>query len=302
MIFVAGGTGFVGRRLLRGLKEEGRSIRCLVRNREKAEWVAGLGFEAAEGDISDPGSLKGALESIDTVVHLVGIIEEKGGATFESVHVKGTGHLVNEAVAAGVKHFFYQSALGADPASPFGYLKTKAKAEEIVTSSGIDYTIFRPSLIVGEGDGFTERMKQIVSLGPVVPVPGDGTARFQPFSVDDWYRAFQKVLDGKVERNRTYEMGGAEQLTYNEILREILLVLHLDKLIVHLPMGLTRLMLPFMGPARSVASLLGKEIPEVTADLLALLSRDNICAIDSLEKDFGIEPIPFAEALRSFLK
>ncbi len=302
MIFIAGGTGFVGRHLLAALQGEGRSLRCLVRDEGKSKWVQDFGSDVVTGNISDAESLKGTMDGARTVVHLVGIIEEQGSDTFESVHVKGTENLVNEAIAAGVKHIFYQSALGADPDSPFAYLTTKAKAEVIVTSSGIDYTIFRPSLIVGEGDGFTERMKQLISLGPVVLVPGDGTARFQPFYIDDWCRAFHKVLAGGMERNRVYEIGGPEQLTYNEILQEILNVLDLQKTIIHLPMGLTRMSLPFMGLARSVASLLGREIPGVTADLLALLSRDNICATDSMEKFFGVKPIPFAEALRSFLK
>jgi len=302
MIFVAGGTGFVGRHLMAAMQGEGKSLRCLVRDRKKSEWVEPFGFESVQGDISDPESLTGRMDGADTLIHLVGIIEESGGATFESIHVKGTENLVNEAIAAGVQQIFYQSALGADPESPFPYLSTKARAEEIVIHSGIDYTIFRPSLIVGEGDGFTERMKQLVSLGPVVPVPGDGTARFQPLYIDDWFQAFQQVLNGTVEQNRVFELGGPEQLTYNEILQEILKVLKLDKSIVHLPMGLTRLSLPFMGLARSAASLLGKEIPGVTADLLALLSRDNICAVDSMEKSFGVKPIPFPVALRSFLK
>ena len=301
MIFIAGGTGFVGRHLLPALKGKGGSVRCLVRNEKKAERVTQLGFEAVVGDLSDAGSLAGKLDGVRTVVHLVGIIEEQGSATFESVHVKGTENLVNEAIAAGVKQIFYQSALGADKESPFPYRSTKAKAEEIVIASGIDYTIFRPSLIVGEGDGFTERMRQRGSLGPVVPVPGDGTSGFQPLFINDWCRAFQKVIEGGEERNRIYEFGGPEQLTYNEILKEILSVLNLDKSIVHMPMGLTRMSLPFMGLARSAASLLGNEIPGVTADLLALLSRDNICAIDAMEKSFGVKPLPFAEALRSFL-
>lgn len=301
MIFIAGGTGFVGHHLLTALEGQGCPVRCLVRNEQKVERITNLGFEAVVGDLSDAGSLAGKLDGVRTLIHLVGIIEEQGNTTFESVHVKGTENLINEAIAAGVKHLFYQSALGADPGSPFAYLNTKARAETVVTSSGIDYTIFRPSLIVGEGDGFTERMRQLVTLGPVVPVPGDGTARFQPLFIDDWRRAFQKVLDEEVERNRTYEIGGPEQLTYNEILQEILNVLDLQKPVVHLPMGLTRMSLPFMGLARSAASLLGREIPGVTADLLALLSRDNICETDSMEKFFGVKPVRFAEALKIFL-
>ncbi len=163
------------------------------------------------------------------------------------------------------------------------------------------FTIFKPSLIVGPKDGFTERMKQLLAAGPVVPVPGDGKAKFQPLYIDDWVRCFRQCLEPEFPRNRTFELGGPEQLSYNEILRELMAVLGMDKPIVHMPMGLTRLSLPFMGVVQSLAAALGREIPAVTGELLSLLSVDNICALDSVERAFGFAPIPFSDALRKFL-
>ncbi len=302
MIFIAGGTGFVGRHLLESLKGSAVPVRCLVRGDQKAEWVRSMGFEAVRGDISDPDSLQDVMEGVGTVVHLVGIIQEQGETTFQSVHITGTQNLVNEAIASSVKRFIYQSALGADPDSPFKYLKTKAMAEEIVKSSNIPYIIFRPSLIIGGGDGFTERTKQLISVGPVVPVPGKGQARFQPLYIKDWIQCFHTVLSNGESTEKMYELGGPEHLTYIEILDEIMNALHVKKTIVHIPMGLTRLSLPFMGIIQSVASSLGRTIPGVTEELLALLDQDNICELDAIQKHFGFTPMRLSEALGEFLK
>jgi uncharacterized protein YbjT (DUF2867 family) len=301
MIFIAGGTGFVGHHLLESLKEKTDSVRCLVRSDRKADWVKSLGFEAVVGDISDRVSLQEHLDGVETVVNLVGIIREDGDATFERAHVEGTRNLVNESLAVGVEQFFYQSALGADVNSSYKYCKTKALAEEIVRSSGIAYAIFRPSLIIGKGDGFTERMKMLLTAGPVVPIPGKGQARFQPLSIRDWIQCFHSILNQENFQNRTYELGGPEQLTYLEILEQIMKALRLQKPIVHLPVSLTRLSLPFMGLIRPLASALGREIPELTGELLSLLDEDNVCEIDSIQKNFGFEPQRLSETLKEFL-
>lgn len=302
MIFVAGATGFVGRHLLESLKESGAPVRCLVRDEKKAERVRAMGCEAVQGDITDESSLKGLLEGVKTVVHLVGILKEEGRTTFDAVHVKGTQNLVNEAVAAGVKRFFYQSALGADPDSRFQYCKTKARAEQIVMEGGISYTIFRPSLIIGEGDGFTLRTRQVLTAGSVVLVPGKGEARFQPLYIGDWVRCLHAVLADPAFDKRTIELGGPEHLSYQEILKTYMKVLKINKSMVHVPMGIMRFGLPFMGAARSLASAVGREIPEVTGELLSLLEQDNICETDGVLKKFGFEPVRLSEALKQFLK
>jgi NADH dehydrogenase len=301
MILVAGATGFVGTHLLEYLKASDTAVRCLTRSDAKAELVKSMGFEAVAGDITDSGSLGRALEGVETVVHLVGIIEEREGADFETVHVQGTHNLINASIAGGVNYFFYQSALGADPQSPYRYLKTKGLAEEAVRESGMAYTVFRPSLILGKKDGFTERMKKLLSAGPAVPVPGDGNARLQPIYIRDWIKCFGQALEREDARNRTYELGGPEQLSYNEILKAMMKVLGVDKPIVHIPMGITRLTLPLMGVVRSVAGVFGSEIPAVTEELLSLLNVDNICEVDSVEKNFGFVPTRLSDALSEFL-
>lgn len=302
MIFIAGGTGFIGQNLLRALKDSNYRIRCLARTEERAALCIRRGFEAVTGDITNRESLKGALEGIELVIHLVGIIEERGEMTFQKVHVEGTRNLVDEAKRAGVKHFFYQSALGASLNSDAAYQRTKAEAEEIVKGSGIPYTIFRPSLVIGERDGFTEKLKELVRLGPFVPIPGTGEARFQPIYVEDWVRCFLSIIGKEEAIGRIYEFGGPEHLTYNEMVLQLMEVMGIKKIVIHMPMSLAKMGIPFIGLGNKIGKLIGKKIPTATSEQLMLLGRDNICDIDSVMRLFGFEPIKYKEALRMFIR
>jgi NADH dehydrogenase len=313
MFFIAGGTGFIGSHLIRALAEGGYSTRCLARNPEKAEICKKIGHETVIGDITNRESLKGKLNNCDIAVHLVGIIENKGDITFEKVHIEGTENFIEEAQNAKIKYIFYQSALGASTDSWSKYYKTKAEAEEIVKESGIPYTIFRPSLVIGKGDGFTEKLKELIQLGPFVPVPGNGSAKFQPIYVEDWVKCFMKIFSpplipplvrggqGGGDGSRIYEFGGPEHLTYNEIISQTMEAMEVNKPIIHLPLELIRLSLPFSGLTKAIGNLAGKQIPSVTSEQLRLLQSDNICDRDSVEKSFGFVPMTYKEALKKFI-
>lgn len=302
MIFIAGGTGFIGQHLLKALKEGNFKVKCLARTEERAALCKIRGFEVVTGDITDKESLRNSLDSVEMVVHLVGIIEEQGEMTFERVHVEGTRNLVDEAKRSGVKHFFYQSALGASLNSDAAYQRTKAEAEEIVKSSGIPYTIFRPSLVIGEKDGFTEKLKELVRLGPFVPIPGTGEARFQPVYVEDWIKCFLSILEKGEATGKTYEFGGPEHLTYNEMVLQLMEVMGIKKPLIHLPVPIAKMGIPFIGLGNKIGRLIGKRVPTITAEQLMLLGRDNICDIDSVKRLFGFEPIKYKEALRLTLQ
>lgn len=301
LIFIAGSTGFIGSHLVRRLSGSERKVRCLVRNEDSAQVVRSLGHDAVIGDITDPASLKGSLANVETVIHLVGIIEERGGLTFEKVHVEGTENLINESKSSGVARMFYQSALGAGPDTGSRYFETKFNAETLISGSGIPYLIFRPSLILGEGDGFTKKMKQLVSAGPVVPIPGDGMAKLQPLYIDDWVDCFMRSLETNMFSNRIYDIGGPDHITFNEILSEIMKVLKIRKRTVHIPVSALKMTVPFMGIAGTIAKMIGKEIPSVTGELLSLLNKDNVCEKDSVFRFFGFEPIGLPEALNKYL-
>lgn len=309
MLFIAGGTGFVGRHLLRALSGGAYRARCLVRTPAKAGLCTQAGFQTATGDITDSESLRGSLEGCSIVVHLVGILEEKGPLTFERVHVEGTGALVEEAKRAGVGHFFYQSALGASPDASARYLTTKAQAEELVKASGIPSTIFRPSLLIGQGDGFTEKLKQLVDLGPVVVVPGSGAAQFQPLAIDDWVRCFTTLFPDSEPppahggaRSKTYEIGGPEQLAYNELLRQFMEAAGVRKPVVHVPVEAVKLSLPFSALSAKIGKLFGKTVPEVTSEQLDLLQKDNVCDPEGVLKQFGFSPRTYRQALQTFVE
>lgn len=291
--FIAGGTGFVGTALLEALLRQGLSIRCLARNQEKALQLKEKGIEPHIGDITDRDSLEDALKGVDTVIHLVGIMEGSP-QDFKRIHVQGTENLINESLRAGVKLFFYQSALGASIKGNTPYEKTKAMAEELVISSGIPYIIFRPSLIIGKWDGFTKRLVELIKALPVVPVPGDGRARFQPLYIEDWIKAFLKAVIEKKEKNKLYEFGGPEHLTYNEIISNLMEAMRVKKPFIHIPQWLIKTGLP----AGKLLKNLGVDIPLPTIDQLKLLKKDNITDLDAIKKHFGFEPISYREALR----
>ncbi|MBI4822609.1 MAG: complex I NDUFA9 subunit family protein [Nitrospirae bacterium] len=287
-IFIAGGTGFIGRHLVSALREDKYDVRCLVRTPEKAELCKAQGFESVIGELTDRESLKGALDGCSMVIHLIGIIEEKGTQTFKAVHVEGTRNLLDVAKKQGIKHFFYQSALGADLDSWAGYLRTKAQAEELIKGSGIPFTIFRPSIVVGENDGFTKKIKDMIaSLSPLIAVPGKGKARFQPIYVKDWVRCFFKIIDNPDAIGKTYSFGGTEQLTYKEIVQAVASAMGSQKPIVHIPSLFVKLTAPVLGI--------------VTVEQIRLLDVDNICDPESVKKNFGFEPMTFKDALRLFI-
>ncbi len=292
-IFIAGAGGFVGGHLVNDLLSRGQKVRCLVRSEKQGSLLSAAGAEVVRGDITFPETIHGVLGPDDFVVHLVGIIEEKGGATFRKVHVDGTSNLVAEARRGGVKHFFYQSALGVDKNSWSGYLKTKAEAEEIVKGSGLNHTIFRPSLIIGPWDGFTKKVMELLKLSPVIPIPGQGSAKFQPVYIKDWLKCIAKVIDDPAAYLSTFDIGGPEHLTYKEIVETIVASAGIVKPAVNIPMGLMKLSTRFLGAVLSS--------PPVTLDQLRLLESDNICDIRTVEKHFGFVPVTLREALKEFI-
>lgn len=293
MILVTGATGFVGGHLVRRLRKENFPVRAVVRNPAKAQALRDLGVEVVPGDVADPWSLIAAAKGADRVVHLVGIIQEGRGFSFRSIHVEGTRHVLDAAVKAGVRQFLLQSALGSREGAKSEYHRTKWEAEELVRKSGIPFTVLRPSLIYGPGDLFTIRLAEMIRLSPVLPVIGSGRSKVQPIFIDDVVSCIVKAVMSDPFPGRTLEVGGPEQLSYEEVTMAIADALGVKRPVVHLPLPFLRLM------ARAAETVLPK--PPVTTDQLIMLQEDNVCSMRDIREAFGIEPVAFREGLKRFL-
>jgi len=286
-VFIAGGTGFVGGNVVRALGA--RPVRLLVRNAAKSAALKKPNVELVEGDITNPGSLTGALDGCDVVINLVAIIKEGGGATFDGVIRQGTENIVAEAKRAKPGRFVQMSALGAQNNPAFSYFNAKWQAEQAVTESGLPYTIFRPSVIFGPGDEFINTLAKLIKSAPIVPVVGSGTGKFQPVSVRDVADAFVAALDADASVNQIYELGGPDVLTYEQMLDVIAAQLGKKKPKVHVPIGLMKVVVAMSSPLP--ASLQ----PPVTSEQLKMLSLDNCTDHSATGKLIGHDPAPLAK-------
>lgn len=278
-VFITGGTGFVGTEIQKALK--GHPLTVLVRKGDVGQRNPAATY--VTGDVTDAASLRGTMDGCPTVIHLVAIIAEEGSATFDKVIRQGTENAVAEAKRAGVEHFILMSALGVrnDPRYPYFY--AKHQAEEAVKQSGIPYTIFRPSIIFGPNDGFINQLADLVKSAPVVPIAGSGRSLFQPVSVSEVAQSFAWAVDHPESYGQTYELGGPDILSYDEIIDLIQKQLGSKKKKAHLPAGL-------VSGVVSLSSPLPKSLrPPVTKDQLKMLDIDN-CTDKNATPDLAGRP------------
>jgi len=294
-VFVTGATGFVGRAVIHALRAEGIKVRCLVRRGSERD-LRGLGaIERIEGDILDRRGLDEDMAGCDAVVHLVGIIREHParGVTFENVHALGTRNVLQAAVAAGVRRFVHMSALGARAGARSRYHTTKWAAEEAVRGSGLAWTIFRPSIIYGPGDGFVTMLARMVRRLPVVPVIGSGRNRLQPVAVEHVAAGFARALLTPASEKQTYAVVGPDAVTLVQLLDLIGSALGRRRVRkVHVPLDVMRPL------ARAFHALPG--FP-VTPDQLLMLEEDSVGDPEPFHSAFGITPMPLAQGIGRML-
>lgn len=293
MILVAGGTGFVGSHLVRRLARENIKTRCLVRRTSNIERLKQLDVEIAYGDVTDKASLENAVKEVEAVIHLVGIIVEHKGATFEIIHTQGTKNLVEAGKEAGVRRFIYISALGARENARSRYYITKWEAEQIVKNSGMGYVIFRPSIMVGEWGAFINLLSKVVRQVPLIPVI-DGKSRVQPIYVENTVDCIVQSLRDTRTTNRIFEIAGPEQITYTGLFHTLMEVLGVKKPAIEIPTWLMRL------PAYIFERTMDK--PPITTQQLMMLQEDNICDIKEMQEVFKLKLVPLREALKTFLR
>jgi NADH dehydrogenase len=290
-ILITGITGFVGSHLAARLTAEGHHVRGLVRKPDARGHLAqNVQVELAQGDITKPDTLSNAMRGMDAVAHLVAIPYESGSATFQAINAQGTRNVVQAAQAAGVKRFIQQSALAADSKSPYAYLRSKGEGEDAVRASNLDWTIFRPSVLVGEEDEFANALARWLVITPLVfPLVGNGLARFQPLWIEDMVTLVAHALHEPRTIHQTFEIGGPEHLTYEAMVKQILFALQRKRLLLKVPV-------PLMRPVVKIMEIVLPK-PPATTSLLELLNVDNTTALDSVERNFGFQPRRFAEVI-----
>ena len=290
-VLLTGATGFVGREVAQELAAAGHHLRVLARNggsRSVQELAERYRAEIRLGDVTAPETLRAALERTDAVIHLVGIISEVGQSTFENVHTRGTQNLVAAAQRAGVRRFVHMSALGTRPGARSRYHQSKWAAEELVRHSGLDYTLFRPSLIFGAHDHFVNLFARIIRLSPVLPVMGSGKARLQPVAVETVATAFVKALTEPKALGQTFDLCGPERFSFNELLDQILGAMGRKRLKLHVPLGLARCQ------ARTLELFFGRlfgKAPPLNREQLLMLQEDNVGNPESANELFGLEAV-----------
>jgi NADH dehydrogenase len=240
-ILVTGGTGFVGPKVVHALRAQGREVRALVRRPERGAQLAGLGAELVTGDVTDRASLNAALDGCTHVVHLVAIIRGRP-ADFDRVMTQGTRNLVAAAKDARIERFVLMSALGTSATTKdvVPYFAAKGAMEQEVAGSALEYTTFRPSFVFGRDGGVLPTFVKQVRYSPVVTVIGSGLQRIQPIWVDDVAEHFARAIDHPNAANRTFELGGPDVVTWNELYTTIAKVLGKRRRLVHVPASLAR--------------------------------------------------------------
>ena len=299
-VLITGATGFVGRAVCEAVVREGHSVRRMARgSRSHSLEPQNSAMEWVRGSVLSPNDLRQGMQGCDAVIHLVGIIGEIGDQTFERVHLEGTRQVLEAALTSGVRRIVHMSALGTRPEAVSRYHQTKWAAEEAVRSSGLDWTVFRPSLIYGPGDGFVNLFAGMSRWSPVLPVIGRGTSLLQPVSVDCVARAFARALDSKAAVHQTYDLCGFDRLNLPQILQTLLQITRRRRVIVRIPRALAwypTAVLEWIFPR-----VLRHPAP-LSRDQILMLEEDNIGNPEAAERDFQIPSVRFAEGVGAFLR
>jgi uncharacterized protein YbjT (DUF2867 family) len=287
-VTVFGGSGFLGRQIVRRLAEEGAKVRVAVRHPERVR--GGERVEGVRADVWDEATVAPALADAEAVVNTVGHYVERGRASFEAIHGRGAQNVARAAAAAGVKRLVHISGLGAEPASESAYVRARATGERLVQEAFPGATILRPSVIFGPEDGFFNRLASIARIMPVVPLFGSGGTRLQPVFVGDVAQAVARALAMPESAGKIYELGGPRVYTYEEL--------------VHLALahsGRRRLLAPV--PFRAWEILAAVPGTPVSRDQVKLMMKDNVASPDAPGlTDLGIEPTPVEKILPTYLR
>jgi uncharacterized protein YbjT (DUF2867 family) len=300
LVTIYGGSGFVGRHLVRALAKRGWRIRVAVRRPDLAGHLQPLGVvgqvHAVQANLRYPDSVARAAVGSNAIVNLVGILYQSGAQRFDAVQAEGASAVAQAAKAEGAR-LIQMSALGADADSDSNYARTKALGEQAAFSAKRDAVVFRPSVVFGPEDDLFNRFASLARMSPVLPLIGGGETKFQPVFVGDVAEAIAKAVEGEVHGGDVYELGGPEVIDFKELLEITLEQIGRKRLLVPLPFAVAKVQAFFM-------EFMPK--PMLTRDQVRLLQHDNIVSPEAIHagrtlEGLGISPTAMRAILPSYL-
>lgn len=300
LVTVFGGSGFLGRHVVRALANRGYRIRAAVRRPELAGHLQPLGrvgqIHPVQANLRYPQSVAAAVRDADIVINLVGILFERGRQRFDAVQVQGAAAVAQAAAETGAR-LIHVSALGADENSTSAYARSKAEGEKLVLAARPGAVILRPSIVFGPEDDFFNRFAALATLSPVLPLPGGGHTKFQPVFVGDVAETVARAADGNTRPGNVYELGGPEVRSFKELMEFVLATIERRRLLLPVPYAVLKLQ------AR-VLEYLPK--PPLTPDQVELLKADNVVS-DAARADgrtiegLGIVPASIGSVVPDYL-
>jgi uncharacterized protein YbjT (DUF2867 family) len=297
---VFGGSGFLGRHVVRALVNRDFRVRVAVRRPELTGYLQPLGrvgqIHAVQANVRFPQSVEAAVRDADAVVNLVGILYEKGRQRFDAVQAEGAAAVARAAKAAGAS-LVHVSAIGADEHSPAHYARSKAAGEQLVLAAHPQAVLMRPSFNFGPEDEFFNRFAALARISPILPLPGGGEARSQPVFVGDVAEAIGTALDGKTKPGTIYELGGPDVRTFKELMTFILATVERHRLLVPVPFPVMKLQATFLQYLPN---------PPLTPDQVEMLKHDNVVSAEAHQQGrtlegLGIIPESIAAVVPDYL-
>jgi NADH dehydrogenase len=297
-VTVFGGSGFLGRQIVKRLARDGAAVRVAVRHPERASFLAGIStaglITTVRADVWDEATVGPAVGTSDAVVNTVGHYVERGRATFKAIHGQGALHVARASAKAGVKRLVHISGIGADVGSPSAYVRARAIGERLVTEAFPEATILRPSVMFGPEDAFFNQLAALARRMPILPLFGTGTVKLQPVYVGDVAEAVARALATEAASGQVYELGGPRTYTYKALLQLLLEQLSRRRLLLPVPYFAWEVLAAVMAP-----------LPKrpISRDQVVLMKRDNVVGPKALSfAELGLAPSAVEEILPSYVR